>query len=505
MALRDYLRVLARRWHLIALLTVMGAGLGAFATYATTPEYRATTTLFVSMQGGTDTAQLTQGGIFAQARVQSYAAMVTSPLVTRPVVRDLGLRMTPAQLASRITAEAQTGTVLLRITATDTEPARAARVSNAVALRFADMVSGLELPADGASSPVRLTVTGPATVPSLPYSPRPVLNLALGLLCGLILGIGCAVLRESMDTSVRSSQALAEFTAAAGGPPVLGGIVRDSRTARHLVASRDDTHGLRAEGFRQLRTNLRFVDVDRPPKVIAVTSALPGEGKTSVAVNLAAALAEAGARVCLVETDLRRPTIPRALGLIGDAGLTTCLIGQARTEHVLQSAGTFSVLTSGPVPPNPAELLGSAQFRAVLATLSETFDHVVIDTAPVLPVADALVIAPVVDGYLLVVRAAQTGRTQISDALDTLRRTGTPVLGTVLNMASLKGDENAYGYAYSYRPRRRPSRPRAGLLRRRRTAVAGFPAPPYGMVPMRPMGAEDHRGGVAVRPDGGGR
>lgn len=457
MDLRDYLRVLSRRWRVITALALLGTGLGVMATAATTPEYRAGTTLFVSMHDQSDTAQLIQGNAFIQARVQSYAAMAASPLVTRPVVTALRLAMTPDQLAGRITATSQPGTVLLHITVTDTEPRRAARISNAVAARFADMVSELETPAGAKTSPVKLSVTQPATTPASVVSPRPLLNLALGLLSGLALGVGCAVLRESLDTSVRTSYALSAFVGEAGGPPVLGSIVHDSRNARHLVAARDDVHGLRAEGFRQLRTNLRFVDVDRPPKVIAVTSALPGEGKTSVAVNLAASLAESGVKVCLVETDLRRPTAARALGLVGDAGLTTCLIGQADVQQVLQSADTFTVLSSGPVPPNPAELLGSEQFRTVLADLSEQFDHIVIDTSPVLPVTDTAVMAPMVDGYVLVVRAGRTGRSQVAAALDTLRHGGTPVLGTVLNMAPLKGEGKVYGYAYTYRSQHRAS------------------------------------------------
>ncbi|MCQ4079698.1 polysaccharide biosynthesis tyrosine autokinase [Streptomyces sp. RB6PN25] len=457
MDLRDYLRVLSRGWRLIAALTLLGAGLGVLATYSATPEYRASTTLFVSIQAGTDTSQLNQGNDFTQARVQSYAEMAASPLVTRPVVKALKLDMTPEQLARRITATAKLDTVLLRITVTDTAPRRASLISNAVAERFAEMVSGLERPTGAKVSPVKLSVTEPASAPAAPISPRPFLNLALGLLSGLALGVGCTVLRESLDTSVRTSQNLAAFLAAADGPPVLGGIVHDSRNSRQLVAARDDMHGLRAEGFRQLRTNLRFVEVDRPLKVIAVTSAIPGEGKTSVAVNLAATMAESGAKVCLVETDLRRPTASRALGLVPDAGLTTCLIGQAHVQQVLQSAGTFMVLTSGPVPPNPTELLGSEQFRTMLSTLSEEFDHIVIDTSPVLPVADTAAMAQVVDGYVLVVRAARTGRTQVVAALDALRRSGTPVLGTVLNMASVKGERKVYGYAYAYRPLR--SRP----------------------------------------------
>ncbi|TKA11624.1 polysaccharide biosynthesis tyrosine autokinase [Actinacidiphila oryziradicis] len=488
--LRDYLRLLSRRWRIIAALTLLGTGLGVLATYAATPEYRASTTLFVSMQNGADTAQLNQGNVFTQARVQSYAKMAASPFVTRTVIATLKLDMTSAQLASKISASAQPDTVLLRITVTDTNPDRAALLSNTVAGCFADMVSELERPVAAEDSPVRLSVTERASTPTAPSSPRPVVNLALGLLSGLALGAGCAVLRESLDTSVRTNQALSALMTKVGGPPVLGSIVHDPRNARHLVAARHDTHGLRAEGFRQLRTNLRFVDVDRAPKVIAVTSALPGEGKTSVTVNLAAAMAEAGAKVCLVETDLRRPNVARALGLVGDAGLTSCLIGQADVRQVLQSTGTFTVLTSGAVPPNPAELLGSEQFSSVLATLSEEFDHVLIDTSPVLPVADTSAMAPVVDGYVLVVRAARTSRTQVTAALDTLRRGGTPVLGTIFNMASQKGDEQAYSYAYTYRPQRHTTGGFLRLLRNEGRLTPDEPAAGHSASQMQPAGVE---------------
>ncbi|WP_246204441.1 polysaccharide biosynthesis tyrosine autokinase [Streptomyces tailanensis] len=478
MDLRDYLRVLSRRWRAIALLALLGTAVGVLITHRATPDYRASAKLFVSVREGSDTLQLAQGNVFTQARVQSYAEVAASPLVTRYVVRTLGLDMTPTQLSRRISATPQPDTVLIRITVTDTRPKRAARISNAVAERFAEVIRDLERPAYAETSPVRLSITQPASVPSAPFSPRPAVNVALGLLAGLALGAGLAVARESMDRSVRSLQTLTDLMAGFGGPPVLGSVAHDPRATRHPVALLDDMHGLRAEGYRRLRTSLRFVDVDQPPKVIAVTSPLPREGKTSVAINLAATLAQTGASVCLVDADLRRPSIAHVMGLVRDAGLTTVLIGQAEVHQVLQSVGSFSVLTSGSVPPNPTELLGSAQSKAVLRSLAEKFDHVVVDTAPVLPVADASVIASIVDGYLLVVRASHTSRDQVGAALRTLQHVGASVLGTVLNMTSSKEEGTTYGYAYEYRPQRRTRR----FSKRRR----GLYVPPVGSAPALP-------------------
>jgi capsular exopolysaccharide synthesis family protein len=452
--LRDYLRVLSRRWRVIAIVALLGTAAGVLASVVATPEYRATTTLFASLQSGADTSQLIQGNSFTQARVQSYADVATSPQVTTPVVKALRLDMTPTELAERISAEAPLNTVLVRLTVTDISAAQAARISNAVATRFAQVIRELERPEKSKSpSPVRLTVTQPATVPSAPSSPNTALNVVLGLTLGLVLGLGLGVALETVDTSMRDSKALAECLAGAGGPPVLSSIVQDPRAVRQPVSLRDDVHGPRAEGFRKLRVNLQFADVDQRPKVIAVTSPLPREGKSSVSVNLAATLAEEGARVCLIDCDLRRPSIASALGLIRDAGLTTALVGRAEVHQVLQTAGSFSVLTSGMIPPNPTQLLGSTYFGDLLHTLAEQFDHVVVDTPPVLPFADTAAMAPAIDGYLLVARAGRTSRSQVVDALRILQRVNVPVLGAVLNGAPARGEGEAYGYAYKYRPK----------------------------------------------------
>ncbi|MFF3247498.1 polysaccharide biosynthesis tyrosine autokinase [Streptomyces sp. NPDC002870] len=487
--LRDYLRVLSRRWRVIAIVAFLGTAAGVLASVLATPEYRATTTLFASLQSGADTSQLNQGNAFTQARVQSYADVAASPQVTVPVVKSLRLDMTPTELAERISAEAPLNTVLVRLTVTDTRAERAARISNAVAARFAHMIRELERPEKKKSvSPVRLTVTQPATVPTAPSYPNTVLNATLGLAVGLALGLGLGVALETVDTSMRDSKALAECLAGAGGPPVLSSIVQDPRAARQPVCLRDDTHGPRAEGFRKLRVNLQFAEVDQRPKVIAVTSPLPREGKSSVSVNLAATLAEEGARVCLIDCDLRRPSIAPALGLVRDAGLTTALVGQAELHEVLQSAGSFSVLTSGMIPPNPTQLLGSTHFAALLHTLAEQFDHLVVDTPPVLPFADTPAMAPSIDGYLLVARAGRTSRSQLVDSLRILERVNVPVLGAVMNGAPARGEGEAYGYAYKYRPKRGAKARITALVSSRLMAV----------VPSRGSAAKGHGAPVPV-------
>ncbi|MFE3855367.1 polysaccharide biosynthesis tyrosine autokinase [Streptomyces griseorubiginosus] len=476
MDLRGYLKVLARRWPTVLICLLLGVGAAQTFIVLSTPVYAARTQLFVATRSGADTSELNQGQSFSQARVQSYAAIVATRQVTEPVVRELGLTYTPEQLASRITAEAPLNTVLIDITVRDTVPARAARIADAVAKRFVAVVERLESPKEAVPpiggtaepvaqvSPVSLGVTEQASVPTRPVSPKRLLDLAVGVFGGLLLAAALVALREALDTTVKTSEALGELTSL----PVLGHIPYDRSSVRQRIAMDSAGSSVRAEAFRKLRANLQFAQVDDRPRVIVVTSSVPGEGKTTTAVNLALSLADAGLRTCLVDADLRRPSVAGTFGLVQDAGLTTVLIGQARAEDVAQQAGgRLTVLTSGAVPPNPTELLASDRMREVLRELAGVFDVVVVDSAPLLPVADTIGLAPLVDGVLFVVRASKTGRDQVRGAADSLSRTGVRILGTVFSMAAtFKG--TGYGYGYGYGPAEvpvpRPAVGRAGAV-----------------------------------------
>jgi capsular exopolysaccharide synthesis family protein len=447
--LREYLRVFGKQWWLILSIAVLGLAGGGLIALTSTREYTAGAQIFVATATGDDLGQLAQGNTFTQARVQSYISIADSPGVTEYVVDRLGLPMTPRQLADRITASAPPNKVLIDIQVSGSTAAEAARLANAVATRFTVVVQELERTGNR-PSPVKLSVTKAATPPDGPSSPRTGLDLTLGTLAGLLVGLGAAAARHALNTSLASPDDLAEIAKA----PVLAVVAYDKKATREPVCFRDEPHGARAEAFRQLRTNLQFVNVDNRPRVIAVTSSLPGEGKTSTALNLAAALAEAGNAVMLVEADLRRPTLAQALGLIRDVGLTTVLIGQATLEEVIQTAGdNLSVITSGPIPPNPSELLASGQTQSVLKELGQQADYTIIDSAPLLPVADGAEVAALADATLLVARWGRTSRHQIAQAVDTLAKVHQHPVGTVLNMAKARGpDSYLYTREYAYRP-----------------------------------------------------
>ncbi len=460
MDLRDYGRILRKRWLSIVLCMLLGGAAAVGVSALQTPVYEAQTQLFVSAQSSSSNlADAAQGGIFTQQRVKSYAQIVTSPDVLQPVIDRLGLTMTPDKLANQITASAPLDTVLINVAVDDTSAQRAMDIANAVSTEFTSQVLILETPVGGGDSPVKVTVVKQADKPLVPVSPRTKVNLALGLLLGLAVGIGIAVFRETLDTTIKRIDDLARVT----GAGALGMIAFDSDAAKHPLITAIDPSSTRSESFRTLRTNLQFVDIDRPPRTVVITSAVAGEGKSTTACNLAITLAQAGIRVALVESDLRRPKIAEYLGVEGSVGLTSVLIGRASLDDALQTWGRcgLAVLASGPIPPNPSELLGSGHMVALLRQLQQRFDVVIIDAPPLLPVTDAAVLSRICDGAVLVVRYGKTRREQLERTAQALHTVDARILGTVMNMAPTKGpDAYAYGYGYSYAYKTRTDRPR---------------------------------------------
>ena len=277
------------------------------------------------------------------------------------------------------------------------------------------------------------------------------------LFAGLIVGLAAAILRSRLDTSVRTSDDLTRVT----GMPTLGVIASDRDAAGRPLLLHANPRSDRAEAFRQLRTNLRFVDVDRRPRSIVIASALPGEGKTTTAANLAITLAEAGLRVVLVNADLRRPGLGLYMGIEESVGLTSVLIGSAELADAVQELGNglLRVLPSGPLPPNPSELLGSIGMRQVIQGLERDNDIVLLDSPPLLTVTDASVLSATAGGVIVVVRSGKTKLGELKQALAGLQTVGAHILGGVVNMAPRNGSNaqrysHRYGDDYSKRSRR---------------------------------------------------
>lgn len=450
MELKDYLTIARRRWLLITLVTLGSIAVAIIFTLRATPMYESTTRLFISTSQAEDGAAY-QGGLFSQQRVKSYADLLTGDEIARRVVESLGLNEKPRELSERITAQALPETVILKITVTDTAPKRAQRITAELAEQFVGYVQEIETLAGQETAPVKASIVDKATLSTEPVSPKPVRNVALAAVLGLLLGVGAAVLRETLDTSISSTDALTDAT---GGAPVLGSIRYDRETPKNPLITTLTSHAPRVEAFRVLRTNMQFINVDGAKKVFVISSAVPGEGKSTTACNLALALAQAGESVLLLEADLRRPRAAEYLKVEASVGVTSVLTGRIPFEAALQSAGAgLTFIAAGPIPPNPAELLQSEAMRKLIAEASQRFDTVLIDAPPLLPVTDAALLASQSDGAILVTRHGKTTHDEVVGATERIRSVDARLLGSIVNMTPpAKRGGYGYGYGYGYAP-----------------------------------------------------
>lgn len=450
MELRDYLRILHRNWVIMLALTLVGLAAGAGYAYLQAPKYVASTQLYVSVRTeGAATGDLVQGTTFARQMVTSYVDVITTALVLEPVIDELNLETTVPALASRVAATTPLNTVMIDLTVTDTDPKLAAAIANQTAASFADAVQDtLEKPStEGGTSPVTVTVTSPATEPTRPSSPNVPLLIMLGGLLGLAAGVGFAMLRTVLDVRIHTLHDIEQLT----DKPMLGGIAYDPEATKRPLIVHADPRSPRAESFRTLRTNLQFLNAGAG-RTFVISSAGPGDGKSTTTANLAIALAETGARVALIDGDLRLPRVADYMGLEGGVGLTNVLIGRVDIADALQKWGTndLYVLPSGPVPPNPSELLGSAAMDRVLGSLVDYFDYILIDAPPLLLVTDAAVIGKKASGVILAAASGKTKKQELSGAIRTLETAGVELLGIVVTMLPTKGPDS-YGYgAYTY-------------------------------------------------------
>jgi capsular exopolysaccharide synthesis family protein len=435
MELKDYLRALRRRWLLVLTgVLVFTGGAVAFA-WTRTPTYTTHTQLFVSTTSAPgDATQTYEGGLFAQQRVLSYTSIVASVPVVQGVINELGLPASIQQVQGKISASVPSGTVLINVSVTDRSAQLARAIARALDYQFSRYVDAIEIPQAGQQPVVRVTVTNPPPLPSSPSSPRKAIDVAIGVLLGLIVGVGGALLRDALDSRIRDEKEVATVAAA----PVLGSIVEDPKASTRPLVVLEDPHSIGAEAYRRLRTNVHAIAHDRAPHSFLISSALPGEGKTLIAANLGLAFAQGAQRVVLVNADLRRPTLGRVLGIASRRGLSNVVMEDLPVEEVLQSHGRLplELLDSGPLPPDPGAMLGSVRFADVMSSLAERADVVIVDAPALLPVADSAVVAQVVAGVVLVAALGATRKTDLERALRSLDTVDAPVLGVVLNRVS---------------------------------------------------------------------
>jgi capsular exopolysaccharide synthesis family protein len=445
--LQDFIKLLRSRWVSVCVVTLIGVLGGVAVTLLTTPLYQASTRLFVSTSAGTSANELYQGNRLSQERVLSYAQLLEGGTLAQRTIDKLGLDMSANSLQGKVKATVKPDTVLIDVSVLDSSPVRSRDIANALSDEFVVMARELETPESGASPDSRVVVEQRASIPANPVVPKKARNIGIGLGLGLVLGVGLALVRDLLDNTVKDREALEELT----GAGVVGSIPLDKERRKSAAISFDQQNSAIAEAFRKLRTNLQFLAVDNPPRVIVVTSSTPSEGKSTTSINIALALAEAEHNVVLVDGDMRRPTIHKYLDLVGVVGLSTVLSGQATIDEALQKSRFpgLTVLTAGAVPPNPSELVGSLAAKKVLSNLRQEFDYVIVDSSPLLAVTDAAILAANSDGVLMMTRFGQTKRDQLMHAISSLRDVGAVVLGAVFTMTPTRSS-SAYSYSYSY-------------------------------------------------------
>lgn len=440
-------RLLRSRWWLVAVCAMVGGLIALVASLLQTPVFESTATLYVTSGSDSNAQSAYQGSLASQQRVASYTRLARSDAVVSEALQRSGLDLSVDDAKGQISAVATPGTVLMTVAVKDPDQNRATRLVNAVADSLTNYVSVLERPKAGSDPLAKLTVVTPGTSTVGAVSPKTKVNVGIGLLVGLLIGALLVFVRDRLDSTIRSSEDLVSFQSM----PVLAGVPFHSSLEKDHRLDFSAGSSPPAEEYRKLRTGLVYANVDRPSHVILVTSPSENEGKTTTAVNLAAALGEAGDSVLLIDMDLRKPAASKMLGASDNVGVTDYLCGRVELADALQfdSSRSFTFLSAGQLPPNPAELIGSQRCRTLMSMVAEQFDYVIVDSPPVLPVTDAAVASQWVDGVLLVVRVDQTKRNAVGSALDNLSMVGANILGCVLN-----GVNPDRGYAqysnYSY-------------------------------------------------------
>jgi receptor protein-tyrosine kinase len=440
--LKEYRRIFRRYWYVVLLAVLIGAGVGYATTLLDTPEYQSTARLFVATQHGASVTDAYQNNLFSQERVISYAGLATSEQVALRAADQLKASILPSELRSKITAKPQDKTVLLDVSASDPDPTKAQAYANAVSDQLVGLVGELETSRRGGSPAAGVVVVDEANFPTTPLGLSMPLRVALGAAGGLVVGIILAVLVGIADKRLRGSEPVEDIT----GAGILGSLPSDP--SRPKAGSVDlGADDLYSERIRELRTNIRFArpaGADGPPRRIAVTSPSAKDGRTTIAIDLAAAIAESGRSVVLVEGDLRNPTLADRLPLDGSMrdrakarGLSTVLTGEHDLFNALISGfavgrHTVALLPAGPAAPRPGELWASDRAPQLLDELGNEFDYIVVDTPPLGTYADGTIVGALSDGAIVLARIRHTTSSALRRALQTLAAANVTQIGPVI-------------------------------------------------------------------------
>lgn len=452
LTLFDMLQII--RKHIVtALIAFLVVFLAVAAyTFLAPAKYTATAKTYVTYRGqetNSSIGEVNTGGSYISNQIKSFPSLAQSEKVLKPVIDKLGLDMTVADLASEVSVSNPTSTFFVNISDTNRSPQRAAVIANSVADSLSSAID--ELYSDSNGSLVKVTVVQSATVPTSKSSPKTKLYLAVGLLLGLIAGIIAALLKDLLSTKIEHQSDVRALVNASS----LGSVAKNEEL-EGKPALIQQPNSATAENFRRICTSLTLMNANVKQKgdgqLIVVTSASAGEGKTTVAVNIAATLAERGKEVLLIDADLRHPSVAKRLGIAGSVGLTHVLSHQSAPLSVIQPywKENFHVLPAGARPSNAAVLLSSDVMTSLLTQSLGKFDYVVVDTAPMSVASEAVTFGKLAGGVVMVAGKGMCEKRNLTEAAETLESSDVPVLGFVFNYDDAKKNSGNYYYYYYY-------------------------------------------------------
>jgi succinoglycan biosynthesis transport protein ExoP len=436
---------IGRMWWILAITVIAGFLAGILATTLATPEYTATTRLFVSAAGGSSSSESESGGLFSVQRTESYAHMITTEQIAQRVIDQLKLPMSARELSSKVTAAIVPRTVLFDVSATDPSPDRAADIANEFANTFTVYAGALETPVGSTSPRVTVTVFSRAKAPSSPISPTPGKNVFYGVAGGIGVGLAAMALATVFSRRIHSADELGRITGAPALGPINTPIPDVDDGLAHLAAWDPRV----TEDLRRLRVE---IDAHDPaPRVVLATSASPGNSATPFGVGLAVAFCETGCATALLVADAELGSRPFGSGLgDGAPGLAELLKGESSFDEVLRPtprSNLFLVLTARPralraraAAADIEPLLSSTGMRRFVDDLRREFDRVVIVTASINASSAAAVLSAIVDADLLVVNAETARRSHVERAMSELKAARAHLLGAVLVKAGTPGD-----------------------------------------------------------------
>jgi tyrosine-protein kinase len=408
------------------------------AVLAVTAErsYESTTQFFASISdSGRDVGAAYRGELFSQQRLATYAEIVSSTELLEAVARDLRLPGGTRELEGKIQASIRPDTALIDVTAASDSPGRAKAIADALGRQLPGFIAALEAPSGASMAPVRVSVTREAELPRAAASPDLKLNLALGLVAGLVLAAAGVALSAAFDDRVRSVAAIERIV----GAPVLGSVAENGDELGSLVLL-DDPLSARAEDYRRIRTQLRARWGGSTVSSLVVSSVGGDNGKTLMAANLGLALARGGQHVALVDGSPRGPSLSALFGLASAAGLTDLLRGAVAPEAALTRLRDLPLAVVGAGTPqrDSTDVLTSPRLLAVINTLRKHADVVIIDAPPLERGADASTLVADASALLLVARVGVTAAAQLESAARAVGPRSSPLFGVVVNRRELR-------------------------------------------------------------------